>query len=647
MKNKITIRVLIYAVLVPLALFIGLYFGLYKSLVIPMNILELSIVTFPDRTPEQNSYLMGEKWAAIVTRLKEIGCGLPSEQRASALYNFYLKHKNDELGKVFYANYVINLETPDAKQKNKYKKSYSYPSAKEYTISDSQYLNALKNGEKIEPQNMLYNLFLAEFYLDRGVIGEGEFKSIKESKILDKANYQKGIYEISKLINKTYFKTYSKEYEEYKLSLIPDPTSFTENFIVSYLSFDGRFNSNAQFRESARKIRYAMQMMSKNEQQAEAVKLADKWSNISLKLITDSNTLTDYLVFQASSTILAKESMEVYKRAGLNAKADKIYHQLEEIKSWRNTDRQSKNYEKIEKYSPVLIQIMLPVLGAVNLDENELAPARYVEYLQMYMAVVISIILFLILLIIWSLAKGIFWLVKTKNVVDKPTILILSWNDYTRAIGFGIILPIVFYYFVSVTPFIGRLEYSLDHNLPITIFLTAIFLLAIIFIPIWIIGKAIRKQLEEQNINVPDSKSEKKQKLITYSFFVVFIVAITAFISVILNSDLSNIITICCGGVVLLLFAALIWVSIRFYKSHRNYPTFYGTLPLSVVPILAISIILITSICIPFLKSTERYWILKDKYTVVRKGLNNGGVPGIERVSVDMRKARMLKLLDE
>lgn len=567
MESKNIFRFLVSVILVPLAIFLGLWFGLYKNIIVPTKFL---VGDTGHRTTKETANLLGKKWVTIEKKLKKIGCGLSGTQKTSALYKNYLKHKNDELGKVFYANYAISLEPPDAKQKIKYK-TPDYSSTTESTISDLQYLKAIKTGEKIDPENMFYNLLLADYYLDRGVVGKGEFKSITSSTIIDKGNYQRGLQEIDKLINKPFTKYYSREYGEYILSLMPTPTTFIDSCMVMGLS-DNNDHGGAYTRTFARKISYVIQIMLKNEHQAEAIKMLDNWATISKKFISDSNTFVNFRSSQASSEILAKTAMGVYKQAGLINKAEKLSKQIDQMQSWKITDEQKDIPKEITKQSSVITHMVHTYLGKIKLDKKELAPARYIEYLQLYKLVVIIVVLLLMLQMICNLPKGFFWRIKSNNE-DKPLTHLLGWKDYARAIGYGTILPIALYLIASLTPFIGKFEYAISNNLPVTLILAALFLLISSFIPTWIIGNAIRKK----------------------------------------------------------------W---------RNSPNSSETLSFAIVSVSAISIIIL-SICLTILLAQEKKWILRDNYMVMRIGLNNGGVMGIERLSVDMQKARMLKLLDE
>ena len=155
-------------------------------------------------------------------------------ERIAEIRNSWETHRSDPDSREYYAYYAIFLD-PNL---------------------DKNYVDAMRLGERIEPENALYNINLAIYYLDRGIQAKLEkpVGTDQTDTLLDRAAFEAGIAELRKAVAKPYMRTYQSQIMGMKLDSLPQPR-LTEDYICRLRgTCRGAFPELCEYRNLARKI---------------------------------------------------------------------------------------------------------------------------------------------------------------------------------------------------------------------------------------------------------------------------------------------------------------------------------------------------------------------------------------------------------
>ena len=158
-------------------------------------------------------------------------------RNAGDTHRFWEAHRTDADGPAYYAFYLSRAE------------NYS---------TEQHYLDALHQGEQIEPENALYPLMQACIYLNAGMYARTEKSRSSESPLTDdllnEQDFAKGLSALRAAMAKPYLRTYDARVKQIAYSSIPPPL-LTDDYLIQYLAFANDFSTQINLERSlARKI---------------------------------------------------------------------------------------------------------------------------------------------------------------------------------------------------------------------------------------------------------------------------------------------------------------------------------------------------------------------------------------------------------
>lgn len=156
MRLRALIRLALGALVIPVAVLLAVYMGYGRMARAQSNLATMTAligageprVKLPE--PPFASRLFARPGASDPV-LKVFTDGIDKPERIRA---YWLAHQDERGSEMFYAYYTVTL---CHHYQNKDKGEYP------------EYVRGLRDGEKVEPQNALYNVLLADYYLMRGL----------------------------------------------------------------------------------------------------------------------------------------------------------------------------------------------------------------------------------------------------------------------------------------------------------------------------------------------------------------------------------------------------------------------------------------------------------------------------------------------
>ena len=352
MRLRAALRLAFAALVVPLAMLLALYVG-YGRLA-RLNGMVMSIAgggsmgdtlklpTLPGMAPEDATATAPE-----IVRLLAGHIG-----NNSNILHYWEQHRDEPDGPMYYALYAEFADDFDG----------------------ASYVTIMRRGEQIEPQNALYNVLLAEYYLNKGVLAQdnrelGKHGEKLPDELLDRRYLALGDAELCKAVRKPYLRTYQMMILQKRLNALPPPR-LTEDYLNRFdISAAVLFPCFSHFRNLARHIPGSARLLIADGQPGEAEAVMDTWRPLTGLMLNDDTdrTLIQELVAQAVGAILSKEGADVYDRLGASARAADAraaYARLSQAKTEFRAEKSATISEvEMHKHVSLLGSILYPVFG--------------------------------------------------------------------------------------------------------------------------------------------------------------------------------------------------------------------------------------------------------------------------------------------
>lgn len=453
----------------------------------------------------------------------------------------------------------------------------------------------LQKGEDSDPDNALYSYLLAGLMVDRScewkneVIGTNSVRTfiVKDRDLLDRA-----MVRLRQANNRPRYQTYAPEMMVLRMSLIPRSRNLEQELTRIGILAGALLPEVSLHRNLVRASIAYGEMLVKEGKTDEAVPYLQAWCPLAEGITRDSWTLIEVLVASALADIGEKEALPVLESIGRKDPADSLRKRsvalTGPVHRWRQSVRESRNDRWIVKAS-VLAGLLLPALGDEGITEADLAPGRMLDYVLLEQAAVATwVVAFLCVLLLMG-GIALYWR-KAPGAASAPFLIVPDWRNYTRILGFSVVLPLVLYLvYTQLTGLSGR-EYSFKYvpgryTIEVSLLGVLILVLAMAFTV-----RHVRNRCQVLGIPVPRGPFERVQ----------------------------------------------VWFRFR----RHEHALFVGTVARSVLPILATVILLLTLLVQPWLAREETRLIQSDP--LLSQGPRVAGFTAVETRLVDRLKKEML-----
>jgi hypothetical protein len=515
--------------------------------------------------------------------------------------------------KVYLANYILMLLAEKKKDK-----------AWGETMS-----SMLKIAKRLDPDNAFYDYVNTGLLVEKGLKEESKrkrvmkngketvkeefFFTVKDRKLMDEAveAYLAGT-------RKKYYRTYIMDMLRRRLDIMGKPLSIVENIRQIAVSAGVLLPHLSNLRSTVRSTLGYAEILQKEGRQQEALRIIAPWKPFLKQITEDANFLIDVLVDVAIAAIGEKTIPEIYRKAGKTKLAEAAGHELKMIlepyKNWKAEIAENNIDLKVLEKTGVLAAMLLPALGKMDYSEEDFAVSNKIEYTALEKFAVVVLNALFMTGMIGALLTALYWRLRSGR---KALLLAPSAGLVGRILLLGIILPLAVYLLVSISGILGGHEYNISSNF---IALGAQFIILLTVIPALIfimIRKHTRRRCRELDIAYPESGKSRVDQIIGITailYFLVFAILPLRYsppqgelpLSIMIVGWIGAIIVVACIIVLIVRYLLTIF-------SDGKYALYYGALAKTLTPVLALALIFMTLLVIPYLEWRESDLIGKDK----------------------------------
>jgi len=598
------LRIGFNALIIPLAVLLALYLGYGRFAQLQnMNAWLKEMSTSNPAVTELPTlpFLGMEEWIDPHTDKTLIGQLYGSPSNAEMIRRYWETHQHEPDSHMVYAYFAI-FDTPR---------------------DEAQYVNDMRQGEQIEPENALYNVLLADYYLKQGVLSKEDNRQNPQQPegdlLLDRQAMELGIAEMRKAAAKPYLHTYQMEILRKRIDSLPRPLLTQDYLRRLNISSAVLFPEMSRFRSASWKTSAAARLLAAEGRGMEAEAAMDTGRPYSRLLVQENNShLIGTLVSQSVAITFAENGAQVYRQLGRKAKAQNAqatYERLQDLKSTKKTERDRGRVvieADVEQHGSQYASVFFPIFPVPNdaapLTNDELKPSRMHEHV-LYEEIGVGLLqTMLALLLLGAVLQGMLWHYRLRAAASAPLLLLPPAREIARVLWWGLALPILIFAVYSRLPVIGGREYSwMAHWGRFTLEMLALGIL-VLWLPSRMIHRYVRRRCEDLDIIMPPAREERIIALVARGMG--YSAIVLALIAVLLPID-STPETVKLGGIVIALLLTVLGVRYAAAK-RKDYGLYYGTLARSMAPLYAFTIILLAVVVQPLLLSREAAWLRKD-----------------------------------
>lgn len=632
MKLHSLARMTLGALIVPLAILLALYVG-YGRFARQQSSLKLLDGSFDPSAPSEHLPMLPffstspqeiEKQSTLFNELDE------KADHGAHILRYWTAHRQEPDSYRYYAYYAASAEFP-------------------VEIKDGQqYITAMRQGEQVEPDNALYNILLAYYYLVRGtkqVENTRRMPDLSKSTyaIADQEAFAAGVNELRKAARKPYLRTYQMQIFQQKLSSLPAPL-LTEDYLAqTAIAASVPFPQLVKYRDLARRFPDGALAMARVGKTREAESIMDLWRPMSVLLAGDSQgLLISDLTSQACAVEMTGRGIDVYTEIGATAKAREarsMHERLKQVKDEYRTgghDTRMVDGEYTRKHGGMLARFLFPVFGSVGPTANELIPTRMLEHIVIEEFVVQVMLIGFALALIGTLLQAWLWLFRLRGAASVPILLLPPAREIGKALLFGIALPMLVYWLYSRLPVIGGREYAMRYMWPRFLAELAIVCGIMAWLPARLLRRYMRRRCEELDIPMPPPR--QKRVIVTRARLLIAgalaLAATAILVPAVSVPEIPRIVAI-------IMAVGMMIAAIRTARHATNpYGLYTGTLARSMAPLYALTIIFLSLTAQPWLLYQEVHWLRKD--TVCFSLFSDRHAETFQATSIETRAAERL-----
>ncbi len=349
-------------------------------------------------------------------------------------------------------------------------------------------------------------------------------------------------------------------------------------------------------------------LMLKNGQVEEALAFADGWQPMLRHLSADIAVYIDALGAMGIGKYGATASAELWRQHGFSDRAEKAAHVADRIQTLRQQrkEKQQTDGGRMAKHAGLLHRVLIPALDR-SPTEAELRPLRRTEYIlleRLFMMAANGILLAAIILAVaialrWRWARG---------GSSVPILLLPKPRDFVRILLLALVLPVLLYALLTRLLPTDVRRWSIAIGWPQ--------LLAQVACLLWWIGILLahystswtRRRCAQLDIPTPESL-RRGWRLAALTLGILLIMAgffpwppdAPGYIGLPLLAFGTALIILLTGGVIVTRFCTS--------TEHRLY---YGSTARTIVPLLAMAMLALNLLSGPPLRVAEQHWVRKD-----------------------------------
>ncbi len=402
-----------------------------------------------------------------------------------------------------------------------------------------------------------------------------------------------------------------------RLTIMGPPQSLIEQIEQKSLASGTLLPDLSAYRSLARASLAYAKLLIQEGHPDEARPFIDAWQPLCVQVTDDSFTLLDILVAGSIADYGRANVVALYHALGDKAAeartlqvATTLNAPLTDYKTRfkaRSTIQDTEQAEMIRQHGGALAAVLLPALGE-PVTEEELRPGRLVEYVLLDQTACGITNLTLLAIIFAALLVALRWRLFRGNT-SAPLLLLPDTKQTLRIVGYGVILPLLVYFLWAKVPVLGGRNISLTMALPFALTQAGLLTAAIAIVTVTLAARAIRTRCETLEVATPPAGPGRwilggfavcaGLTLALAQGLLVLFSAVTGF------ACCQGILRLCLGVLDAALGLTACVAFFRYLLGSARFGLYRGTVARSLIPYLALSMVLIAALTNPYLRGTE------------------------------------------
>ncbi len=494
-------------------------------------------------------------------------------------------------------------------------------------------LAEINRVSRIDPDNALYNYLAAGILLkdacdrvDLPRIGS-KAKPQYRFELKDRALLEKAMREYLAGVHKKYCCSYTTDLLKQRLQIMGEADSLTGQFEQMAIGAGVILPHLNHFRESARDMPEYAGILIKDGKKQEALEYLNTWKQFIRHINSDSDYLITVLVTDAIARDDAEKLPPLYDKLGMAEAAKTVASEAETIhkpvQEWRETRKHITDTTCLERGS-MLANMLLPALG-YELTNEELAPARYVEYVFCQKITLALINMVLISGMILAIGAALYWRFRSGSrllLLAPPPLMIL------KTLGLGIVLPWTAYFALSQIEILSGYDFGFRINGTRFATQMGLLLLLIPAIVLTCTGRYVSARCRELGVETPPPPGRIQKSTIIAGLVLLALGAFTPlgrsvpagmageekFYDYLFTQLCTTHVVLITGAIimtVMFLLQIVHWTAILF--NGKRYSIYYGAVARMLVLTFALAVLVLTCVFRPILDWREAEFIREDK----------------------------------
>ncbi len=438
----------------------------------------------------------------------------------------------------------------------------------------------IRRGEELDPENARYNYLLAALMTEMSSGFEKVSSDDDEEEMVlsiqDRALLDRAMAEMLKGGEKPFMDTYSTRMQALRLAELPEERSMAQR--VARMAFvAGTFMPDlTKHRSIARTSSEYARLLIEEGKKKEAIPYLEACLPLAHKSFENGETLVEsFVAFVIAG--MASNNAAVLERIGEPERAAKLLARSEAVtavfRAYRARVRNEDNNidELITKHGSILQTMLMPAIWALDITEEDLAPGRNLEHTLIERGWLASFVDCLLIVMLG------FFLVSlclrfARGGESAPLLLLPDAAQTLRVITYSVLIPLgVFFIYTRHTDLAGRdLSMRTWPRFVIELYLLAVLMLSVAAHQM---QKLVNVRCQQLGLESPGTRNYFVMLL--FSFLPLGLIAWTA-------------------------------------AGRQKSAMFRGTIARSMIPVLALIIILVGTVVHPYLLNRERQFVQDD-----------------------------------
>lgn len=350
-------------------------------------------------------------------------------------------------------------------------------------LSQEFFRGEMAAARQLDPENARYDYLEAKRLLKASAeilsekVGEdeqGKAKTVCSLQVRDREQLDEAMALFRAGLGKPYWRRYSADMLQERLDVFGPPQRLLDLVHRTAIAAGTLLPDLAQLKALAQASRLYAELLIAEGKAAEAAPYLEAWEILGRQVTEDSFTLIDLLVASAIFKDAEQAVPPLYRQLGREAEAERVAARAAQIAKpvtdWREQKNLARKQESqtagplqdeqlLQERGGVLASLLLPALGKWP-AAAEYAPGRMLEYVVFTEFVIAVILAALLLTLFISYLLALRWRVFRPTGEPPPPILMPDLVTLFRILLLGVILPLALFFVVTrALPWSGH-EYS-------------------------------------------------------------------------------------------------------------------------------------------------------------------------------------------